>query len=827
MFHAIGRFSYRFRWLVIGMWILLFAGGLVATPFLGDVLKGGGFSAADSPSDQAARLISQRLNLGPSNLVVVFRSETLEVRSAEFQALEAHALAGLTSENIPHLADVQTYASTGGEQLVSQDGKGSVAVLSFDVDDTAVQGQVALVRETINAALVGVGAQGAALTAYVTGGPAVDADMSELSMKDLRTVEFYALPVALLALLVVFGTLVAAALPVLAGGVAVSVTLGIVYLLARVTDMSIFVMNTATLLGLAVAIDYALLIVARFREELATGSAVGDAVVRCTERAGRSVFFSGMAVVVGVLGLLFFPFPGLRSIGIGGAMVVFFSVAISLTLMPALLGVLGSRINAIRVVPHRPVHKSRFWRGWTVFLTKRPWVVLVVSLLLILAVAFPVLHLTMDMPSAAALPGTAESRQGYDILDRDFNRAALSPISVLVTWDEGSPSLSMAEAMPLYEFGQRLAATPGVTSVTSLFNLPGLDPAVLAGSWEQLEQMLGGFDIGAITGEGAPGDAAAGLLASIPPEGLQLPGGMTISREQVGQLLVLVRSSVGERAVLFRVVADAAPTSTEAQDLTKTLAALEPPAGFAVHVAGEAASQADFFQGLIGRFPWVIAYVLVATYLVLLFMLRSLLLPLKAVLVNALTILMSVGCLVFIFQDGRFQSLLGYTSTGATDAIILVVIFCALFGISMDYGVFSLTRMHEAWLETRDNRAAIRGGLMQSGRVILSAALLVVVVTAAFAFTRISLTKELGIGIALAIALDALLLRMSLVPALMCYLGRANWWMPAWLERIMPDTGHEGGKWRAWRRRDRAAAPGRPAPPAKRPPGRRTAPAKE
>ena len=177
MFHAIGRFSYRFRWLVIGIWALLFIGGLVATPFLGDVLKGGGFSSSDLPSDKAAALISQRLNLGPSNLVIVFQSETLEAQSTEFQALEAQALAGLTAQNIPHLADIQTHASTGGEQLISQDGRSSVAVLSFDADDTAVQGQVALVRETVNASLA-AGAEGTALTAYVTGSPAVDADMS-------------------------------------------------------------------------------------------------------------------------------------------------------------------------------------------------------------------------------------------------------------------------------------------------------------------------------------------------------------------------------------------------------------------------------------------------------------------------------------------------------------------------------------------------------------------------------------------------------------------------------------------------------------------------
>ncbi|NLT35667.1 MAG: MMPL family transporter [Gaiellales bacterium] len=811
MFHALGRFSYRFRWLVIGIWVALLAAGLVATPYLAGVLKGGGFSSSDSPSQRAATLMVERLNAGRSNLAVVFTSPTLEARSEEFQALEAQALAGLTGETVAHLTGIQTYAATGAEQLISTDGSSSVAILSFDTADAVVQEQVAHVRQ-----IVAEGAGG--LTTYVTGQAAVDADLSAYSMKDLRTVEIYALPVALLALLVVFGTLVAAALPVLAGGIAVSVTLGVIYLVARATDVSIFVMNTATLLGLAVAIDYALFIVARFREELAAGATVRAAVTTCTERAGRSVFFSGLAVAIGVLGLLFFPYPGLRSIALGGAIVVFFSVATSLTLIPALLAVLGNRVNALRVVPHRPVHDSRFWRGWTAFVSRRPWAVLVVSLLLILLVASPVLYLALTMPSATALPAAAESRQGYDTLDTRFDRAALSPISVMATWQGGSSTLSMEQVLPLYQVGQTLAATPGVASVTSLFNLPGLTPEVMAAAWPQIQQLLGSLDLSALggaAGAGAAGGASAApaqALAAIPEQGLQLAPGITITREQAGQLLQLVQSSVGERAFLFLVTPASPPTSAEARDLARRLAGLAPPAGLQLHVAGEAAAQHDFFQGLTGRFPWVIAYVLAATYLVLLLMLRSLLLPLKAILVNALTILMSIGCLVFIFQDGRLQGFLGYTSTGATDSIIMVVIFCALFGISMDYGVFSLTRMHEAWLKTRENRESIRCGLLQSGRVILSAALLVVVVTAAFAFTRISLTKELGIGIALAIALDAMLVRMSLVPALMCYLGRANWWMPAWLERLLPDTGHEGGTWRAWRRRAPGAGCVSPTP---------------
>jgi putative drug exporter of the RND superfamily len=768
VFAALGRFSYRFRWIVIAAWAVLLAGGLVAVPHLGGVLRGGGFSDPSSASEQAAALVNQRLGLGPSNVVVVFSGDQ-DARGAEFQAAERAALAALTADRVPHLQSIQTYAGTGAEQLVATDGHSSVAVLTFDAPSRVVQEEIGTIRGLL---------RGSALTTYVTGGPAVDADLTAISVTDLRTVELLALPVALLVLLFVFGSVTAAALPVMMGGLAVSVTLGVIYVLARLSDMSIFVMNTATLLGLAVSIDYALFMVARFREELHTGAAVKDAVITTAARAGRSVFFSGVAVMVGVLGLTFFPFPGLRSIGAGGTLVVFFSVAASLTFMPAVLGVLGPRVDALRVVRQRPPQQSRFWARWSGALLKRPWVALAVSAAMIVLVTIPVLHVRTEMPSATSLPSTAESRRGYDILDKEFDRSALSPISVLVTWQGGSQDLSLANVLPLYSFGQELKKTPGVTSVLSVFTLPGMeDPAALAGMWEQLQPLLSG---------------GGGTITFPADQNLTLPSGVTITSEQLSRINQLIAGSVAPGAVLYRVVSEARPSSTEAQRLTRTIASMDMPAGFQVHVAGEAAAARDFFQGLSSRLPWVMLYVLSATYLVLLFMLRSLLLPLKAVLVNAATFLMSFGVVVFVFQDGHFARLLHVTLTGSTDAIIPVVIFCALFGISMDYGVFSLTRVHEAYLGSGDNRLGVRHGLVQSGRVILSAALLVVVVTAAFVFTSISLTKMLGLGIAVAIVLDALLVRLSLVPALMCYLGRANWWLPAWLERLLPDTGQMG-----------------------------------
>ncbi len=271
------------------------------------------------------------------------------------------------------------------------------------------------------------------LQAFVTGEPAVNADIMQASAHDLKVAESYALPVALLALVLVFGTLVAAALPVISGGMAVTVTLGAVFLLGKATDMSIFVMNTASLLGLAVGIDYALFVVARFREELAGGREVARAVEATVARAGRSVFFSGLAVAIGILGLAVFPFPALRSIGIGGALVVFFSVAAAETLLPALLGVLGARVNAVRIV-RVPTGPSRFWTWWSSWVLRRPWAALLASICLIALFAGPVSHMRMQMPTAAVLPPSAESRKGYDILTSQFDMGALSPISVALDW---------------------------------------------------------------------------------------------------------------------------------------------------------------------------------------------------------------------------------------------------------------------------------------------------------------------------------------------------------------------------------------------------------
>jgi RND superfamily putative drug exporter len=766
MFEAIGRFSYRFKWVVIAAWIVLFGVSVVATPLLADVLQGS-FSNPDAPAQQAGALIQDKLQQGPTTLLVLFRSATLDASSEEFQAAEKKALDGLTAAQIPHLQSIQTYASTGSAQLVSKDGKSSVAVLNFTAPMQTIQKEV----DRIRGALVD-----AELEVYVTGEPAVNADLTTYSFRDLQKVELYGLPIALIALIFVFGSLVSAALPVITGGLAVTVTLGGMYLLGRTTSMSIFAMNTATLLGLAVAIDYALFIVSRFREELHRGSSVEEAIITTSARAGRSVFFSGIAVMVGVVGLVFFPSPGLRSLGIGGALVVFFSVAASLTFMPALLGVLGRRVNSVPVIPLRAVQASRFWNGWARVLLKRAWVSIIAALVLIVLVASPIFTMKTQMTSASTLPAASESRRGLEILDQEFDREALSPISVLLTWD-GDQTIDMARAAALFMYGQQVSGLPGVASVLSPFTLTGLsDPTALATLWPQFQQLLNDPD---------------GF--AVPAEGITLASGTTITAVQLEQFKQLVKGSVAPGAVLYRVVSKDPPASSQSQDLVKRLMGSSLPAGYQVHVAGESAFNYDFFKELHDWFPWVIAWVMITSLIVFIVLLRSLLLPVVAVAVNALTIAMSYGWIVLLFQGHTFEKILRFTSTGAIDATIPVVMLCALFGITMDYAVFMLTRVHECWLKTGNNRQSVATGLVQTGRIIVSAAFLVVIVTGAFAFTNIGVTKMLGLGIALAIIVDTLFIRMMLLPAVVSYLDKAGYWWP-----------------QGWAMRRRGRRPGRP-----------------
>ncbi len=758
MFAAIGRFSYRFRGLVIALWIVGFVLGLIAVPRLHHELKGGGFSNADAPAQRALDLMQRRLHTGLASIAIIFTSPSLDARGARFQAAEAQALAAITPATVPGLQKVQTYASSRDARLISSDHKASLATLIFATQVEQAQQQVGRIQSQLRPS---------GLTASITGDPAVYQALETVSASDLRRAETYALPFALIVLVLVFGSVVAAALPVIGGGLAVTVTLGVLYLLAQRFSLSIFTMNVASLLGLAVGIDYSLFIVGRFREELAHGASVAAAVETTVAHAGRAIFFSGIAVMVGLSGLLMFSYMSLRSIGVGGAIVVAFSVLSALTLLPAVLGLLGRRVDSLRIMGHGGT-ESRFWRAWSNWVMDHPVVVLIGTIIVITVFAGPILRIRTNVPTATSLPTSQEARRGYDILQARFDRGALNPIQVLITWQgtgTGAEATAPQNLVALYGYGRQLAALPDVESLTSIVNQPGLTSAQKTlGFWSSVR---------------SSGTGSAGLPSAAPRP----------SPARSAAATALLAATTAPDTVLFQVAPRSDPSGAAAQALSQTIKHLAPPPGYTVHVAGLSAGTRDFLSALYGRFPWVILFVVCVTYVVLLLLLRSAWLPLKAVLVNSLSIMASFGALVFVFQQGHLSGLLNFVPEGYVDATLPVIMFCTLFGVSMDYEVFLLTRMREAWLETGDNRQAVGFGLERTGRIITSAALIIVIVAGSFATTSILITKAIGVGLAVAIALDATIIRILLVPATMRLVGSINWWLPSSLERILPKTG--------------------------------------
>jgi len=517
--------------------------------------------------------------------------------------------------------------------------------------------------------------------------------------------------------------------------------------------MSIFVLNLATLLGLGLGVDYSLLMTSRFREELAarggTREAVPDAVGATMATAGRAVFFSGLTVLLGLLGLVLFEFMILRSVGIAGALVVGFAVLAALTLLPALLAIAGPNIDRLRV---RPVGATSAEDGpWARLANRvmdRPIAVLVPTLGLLLLLGTPFLHVRFNAPDATILPDSVPSRQAFGRLTDAFGPGPFAPIVLAVRTDGAATTPD--NLARLYDYSRALAADPRVTRVDSLVDV---DSRLTLPQYQLLYASPGG-----------------------PPDRFVQEA--------------LAASTYGDLTALT-ITTPYGPNEQPGRDLVRDLRAgngsLGPPAGLTVLVGGGAADVEDVVAGIAAEFPRTAVFILVSTYIVLFLLLRSVLLPLKALAMNTLSIAASFGALVWIFQDGNLSAIFGTRPLGFVETTQPVILFCVLFGLSMDYEVFLLTRMREAWDRTGDNRAAVAHGLERSGRIVTSAALIVVVVAGSFAFADIVLIKALGLGIAIAVALDATVVRALLVPATMRLLGRWNWWVPARLARVLPD----------------------------------------
>ena len=759
-FHRIGLLAARYRYAVMTVWAVLLLGAVPFAPQLPGALKSGGFTLNDLEASRADQALAA-LGVPPSAMVILLQSTTdSRAGDPQFETAVAQAIA-----NVPvaqHVSGVLTHVLA--PRQVSADGKTVYEIVTLDLspDDSP-----AALQPVENAITPQPG-----LRILLAGGPAFYGDIQVLSENDLRRSEFISLPLAALALLLVFGSVVAAGVPIVVGGTAVVVALGALFFIAQLTALSIFVLNLATLLGLGLGVDYALLLTSRFREELkARGGGrlhegrvdqdlVNEAVAATVATAGRAVFFSGLTVLLGLTGLVLFEFMVLRSVGIAGAVVVGLAVASAVTLLPAVLATLGPRIDAYPIklrerlarrigLPIGPPAREGegAWGRLARRVMARPLLFFVPVLTLLLLVGVPFLHVRFDAPDASILPQSTPSRVAYDTLISNFGEGDFAPLVVAVKTN--GPVTDPNNVALLYEYSRRLEADPRVTRVEGMVDV---DPRISLAQYQLLYS--------------APTGPADRFVAQ-----------------------TLAASARGDLAA-FTVYTPYGPNRAEGQQLVADMrtpgSSVAPPPGLSVLVGGGAAEVRDVVQRIAADFPRSAAFILIATYLVLFVLLRSVVLPAKALIVNALSITASFGALVWIFQDGNLSALLGFAPLGFVETTLPVILFCVLFGLSMDYEVFLLSRMKEVWDKTGDNREAVIRGMERSGRIVSSAALIVVVVAGSFAFADIVLIKALGLGVAIAVALDATLVRGLLVPSAMRLLGRVNWWMPARLKRLLP-----------------------------------------
>jgi RND superfamily putative drug exporter len=716
-------------------------------------LTSGGWLDPSSESAHVSDRLEKDYGAGRTSFIALFASSDANAKatSAEFQSAISTALAPVLG--VDGVTGVTGYAETHDKRFVSVDGHKAYVLIGLDVDEDDSINLVDPVKDAL--------ATPSGYDVKLTGFGPIQQDSARLSEQDLTRAETVSLPIAALVLILVFTSLIAAGMPLLVAGLAIPTSLGIISLVAQQTEMSIYVLNIATMLGLALAIDYSLFITSRFREELARGRTVEQAVERAVGTAGKAVLFSGVAVAIGLSGLLWFHASALTSIGLGGSIVVLASVLYSLTFLPAILGMLGPRVNALSVAGllrrlglrrerEGETRHSR-WERVAHAVMRRPIAVLVPVLAFLLLVGSPYLRLQQGIPDATVYPAGVSSRDAWVALQTEFRAGETTPMIVLLdTKDSPTSEASIAAVLATSD---RLEALDGVDRVEGPFSLT--NPAT-----------------GAPMTPAEVAQAFAAAPGSLPPE---LEAGIARLRE----------AYIRGNTVRLDAISPYKSSEPAATAVISRVRAIDlDPAITRMQVGGGAAVGEDFLIAQSDRIPWAVATTLIASAVILFLLFGSLAIPIKAVVMTLLSLTASFGALVWIFQEGNLHELLRFEPIGYTIAGNPIIMFAVLIGLSMDYEVLLLSRIQEAYRRTGDNAAAVAEGLAKTAGVITGAAMIMVTVFAAFALADTVTIKSIGVGMALAVALDATIVRVLLVPATMRLLGRWNWWAPGPLGRL-------------------------------------------
>jgi RND superfamily putative drug exporter len=735
MFTALATFIDKRRWWTLGASALFLAASIVMV-VRGGTLTGGSFG--DREAEQTQKLVEEVLGYSTdTTFVVIFHSDTLHPAEDAFQTAMTAALAPvashpdvlavLTSEDAPFML---------APHMVNSEAKSALAMVSLKGEFKQALARYPAVRAQLRSDDLVITCTGKV--------PFMD-DFDRVLARDVVRAEIISLPLALLVLLLVFRTVVAAALPVGVGALAVVGAVAVVLGLSHVMDMAEYTINICSLVGLGVAIDYSLFTVSRYREELAAGHDYPEALARGLAGAGRVVCFSGLVLATGLCGLLFFQGSFLFAMGVGGIVVVALAMVFALTFLPALLAILGPRIHALALPIARFGPREGFWQRAAEWVMRRPIAVLVPTLALLALMGSPFLRLEMIEADVRVLRPEVQARQGYEILKRDFPEFGDNRVVMAVEFPT-SPALTPERIGALYDLSQRIAAIPHVTKVESIVSQEGI-------SREGFQRAL------------------------LDPPFLLKP--LIDSAKE---------ATVGERVVILYALLDSAPEARASKDAVRTLRSQRAVHDGRLSVGGQTASGMDATEFVRDKTPHAIAFVMGTTYVILFLLLGSLALPLKAILMNLLSVAASFGALVWIFQEGH----LGIAEPRPVEHALPLLLFCVLFGLSMDYEVLMLSRIKESYQRTGDNTLAVAEGLEKTAGLVTSAAAIMVVVFAAFALATIVLIRAVGFGMALAVFIDATLVRLLLVPATMRLFGKWNWWAPRPLLKLRAALGLRG-----------------------------------
>ena len=693
---------------VLGAWlaILAAAGGLAL--HVGEVVRGGSDAVPGSESVQAVdSAVAAGVPAGTFYpFVAVLHSDSARVEDPEFAAAGGEVNAALLSHG--GAKAVQSVWSTGDARLVGRSRHSALLLIRTGAESfSEAELATAPLRDVVASVQLPRG-----FSCEITGQAAVLYDLNRRSSADLLAAERIGLPVTLLILLIVFRSPIAALLPLALAMTATTISMAALWLLARFTVVSVFAENTVTMIGLGVGVDYALLLVGAFRRALGSEPTPRQAARRAVREVRSTIICSGAAVAVGFLALSLVRLPFLKALVFGGVVVVGTAVLATLTLLPALLAVLGWRVNWPRVAA-RAGGPSAFWSRWAQLVMRRPLLWAALSLALLGLLVAPVLRMSGWSLGAAGLAADLEARRGYETLIRDFAPGWIGPTAIVLEAAPGHTVLGVRARESVRRLIERLARDPNIVLIR---------PAVEA--------------------SGPQGRIAVlGLVGAAPPE------------------------------------------SPAAFALVRTLRADPLPelagSGLSARVTGAAAMLTDFERAIFARMWVVVPTVLLVTFVTLLVHLRSLLIPLKAILLNLLSVLASYGFLILVFQDGHGTRLLGLTPPGGLNAFVVLMLFTILFGLSMDYEVFLLSAIRTRYLRSGDSADAVAHGIATTGGTITSAAAIMISLFLSFGFTHLMATREFGLGLVFAVALDASIVRLVLLPALMALFGRANWWLPS------------------------------------------------